>query len=517
MRRGRAGTAVLLLVLAVGCGVRVICALGLDGKLALDGLYVDEVEYSRGIDALCSPPFQRPPGTYLLAWLAGLPAGVAAARILFSIISMVPALAVLRAFGDTGWGKACAVIAAAEPLTAFFGLQVLPAAPAAALLSLSMLQALKGRMAPAGYLVGCAALFRGEVLMALLLYPLLRTGPWRGRVRSFAGLAIPASVAVVPVMALNLASGAGPVLSVNGAENLWLGTDWELASTPPGVEFEALMHLGPGEDSADRHFMRLAVGSIGEAPAGWVLMGLRKEAAFLSVPGPGRNLELGYLLAGTGLSPLLVLTLGLMSLALSRMPGAAGGTPGERLPMALAAAAMAAAFLFIPAARYRTAFFPAMLFLAASRTPSRREVPAFAAVLLLLAAFSILLRYPGSPRTGLTEVQAAQQRLERSEPGEALELLHAASARGYFGADLHNVAGASLMDLGREEEGVAQFEQALGITPDSPSLLRNYAVALWNTGRPDESVRAARMAVELDPLVARDLAPVLEWGRRNLP
>jgi tetratricopeptide (TPR) repeat protein len=318
-------------------------------------------------------------------------------------------------------------------------------------------------------------------------------------------------------MALNLASGAGPVLSVNGAENLWLGTDWELASTPPGVEFEALMHLEPGEGSADRHFLRLAADGIGRAPLEWVLMGIRKEAAFVSVPGPGRNLEFGHLLAGTGLFPLLLLTLGLLSLALVRMPGALRGPPLQRLPLTLAAAALAAAFLFIPAARYRTAFFPAFLFLAASRPPSRREAPPLAAALLLLTAVSLLDHYPGSPRTGLTEVQAAQQRLERSEPAEALDLLHAASVRGYRGADLHNVAGASLMALGREGEGLAQFELALGITQDSPSLLRNYAVALWNTGNHGESVRAARRAIELDPRLSSDLAPILEWGRGSLP
>ena len=185
---------------------------------------------------------------------------------------------------------------------------------------------------------------------------------------------------------------------------------------------------------------------------------------------------------------------------------------GRSLSAALLCALLGAAFLFIPAARYRTAFFPAFLFAAAASAPGRRELPAWAAASIAVIAVSVLVPYPGAPRTGLTELQAAQEHLERSEPTVALDLLHEAAGRGYEGADLHNIAGASLMMLGRTGEGIAQFREALEIAPGSPSLWRNTSVALWNSGDYEQSVSAARRAVELDPRLSIELAPVLSHG-----
>ncbi len=503
----------LILVLASGIALRISGAATLDGILPLDGLYVDEVEYSRGLDALRKPPFQRPPGTYILAWAGGLPGNVEGARILFSLLSMIPALAVLAAFGEEKWGIACAVAAALDPLTAFFGLHILPAAPAAALLALSLLAAKREKLLMAGFLVGCAALFRGEILLLLPLFTLLLCrSPGRRLATNCLRFAVPALVPVLPVILVNFAAGAGPVLSVNGAENLWLGTDWELAATPPGVEFEALMRLDSEEETPDQHFTELAMERIGTSPLRWIGMGFRKVLATLTFPGPGRNLELSGLMRRIRFLPLLPLSLLIMSLALARSPGAIGGKTSERLAMSMIMAAAVAAFLFIPAARYRTAFFPAALFIAAQRPPLRSEFPLWLGISLIIGALSIFLPYPGAPRNGLTEVQSAQEQLSRGRPDQAIDLLHDAVARGYTGADLHNIAGASLMSMGRTDEGIAEFDRALELAPGSPTLWRNSAVALWNTECYDEGLEAARRAVALDPLLENELGPVLEWG-----
>jgi hypothetical protein len=507
----------LVLVLASGAVLRISGAAFLDGILPLDGLYVDEVEYSRGLDALRAPPFLRPPGTYILAWAGGLPGNVEGARILFSLFSMIPALVILAAFGDSKWGIICAVAAALDPLTAFFGLHILPAAPAAALLAMSLLAAKRGRLLMAGFLVGCSALFRGEILLLLLLFPLfLCRSPGR-RLATCLRFALSALVPVLPVILVNLASGAGPVLSINGAENFWLGTSWELASTPPGVEFEALMRLDSNEETPDQHFMELALERICDSPLSWVGMGFRKVLATLSFPGPGRNVELTELIRRMHFVLLLPLTLLIMSLALTRSKSMLCGKMSERLALSMIAAAFLAAFLFIPAARYRTAYFPAAFFLAASRPPSRREILPWLATSLILAGLSILVQYPGAPRRGLTEVQSAQQQLSRGRPDLAIYELRRAASRGYTGADLHNIAGASLMTMGRTGEGTAEFERALELAPGSPTLWRNSAVALWNSGRYDESLEAAQRAVILDPLLRTELGPLLEWKSETEP
>ena len=176
------------------------------------------------------------------------------------------------------------------------------------------------------------------------------------------------------------------------------------------------------------------------------------------------------------------------------------------------AAAAVATFLFIPAARYRTAFFPAALFIAARRPPLRSELPLWLGISLIVAALSIFLPYPGAPRNGLTEVQSAQEQLSRGRPDQAINLLHDAVTRGYTGADLHNIAGASLMTMGRTDEGIDEFDRALDLAPGSPTLWRNSAAALWNTGCFDEALEAAGRAVILDPLLEAELGPVLEWG-----
>lgn len=80
---------VFLILLSLGVAARIIASSQLDWFLG-SNLHVDEITYVKG----CSPPFERPPGTYLLA---GLPLEVEHLRIVFSTISLIPAI-VLFAF-----------------------------------------------------------------------------------------------------------------------------------------------------------------------------------------------------------------------------------------------------------------------------------------------------------------------------------------------------------------------------------------------------------------------------------
>ncbi len=502
----------LAVILVAGSALRFITAAGLDGILLPNGLYVDEVEYSRGLDALTNPPFERPPGMYVLAWMTGLPANVIQARFLFSLLSMVPAVCILIAFGNRHWGMACAAAAALEPLTAFFGLQLLPAIPAAAILSLALLAAVRKRVLLACFLAGISLLFRGEIIILLPVLLIMSIG-LRERFRQYVRYSSMLLVPVIPVVLLNLSSGAGAVISTNGAENLWLGTDWELLGTPPGVEFEALMRLDTPGMTSDQHFGSMAMERIVSSPMEWIWMGTRKAIAAFTFPGPGRNLEVGELIRRTGLVFLLPLSVLFISLSLARITPKRRRNFSSRLSMAMIFTVAIAAFIFVPAARYRTALFPAFFFLAASSKPSRNEIIRGFSIAALITLASLLIPFPGSPRKGLTELQSAQEWLDRDRPDRALEDIRAAGERGYEGADIHNISGAALSGVGRESEGLGEFLEALAMVPDSPTLWRNTAVSLWNLGRFVEGLEAARKAVSLDPRLEEQLAPILEWGR----
>jgi len=502
----------LAVILAAGSALRFIAAVELDGILQLDGLYVDEVEYSRGLDALMNPPFERPPGMYVLAWLTGLPANVTQARFLFSLLSMVPAVCIFIAFGNRKWGMACAAAAALEPLTAFFGLQLLPAIPAAAILSLALLAAVRKRILFACFLAGVSMLFRGEIIILMPVLLIMSIG-LRERFRRILGYSSMLLLPVLPVVLLNIVSGAGAVVSTHGAETLWLGTDWELIGTPPGVEFEALMRLDTPQMTSDQHFGSMAMEKIVSSPMEWIWMGTRKAIAAFTFPGPGRNLEVPELVRRTGLLFLIPLSVLIFSLSLARISPQRMQNFSNRLSMAMICTVAIAAFLFVPAARYRTALFPAVFFLAASSNPSRNELIRGFYIAALITLASVLIPFPGSPRKGLTEVQSAQEWLDRDRPDRALEEIRVAAERGYEGADMHNIAGAALSGVGRESEGLREFLEALATVPDSPTLWRNTAVSLWNLGRYAEGLEAAQKAVSLDPRLEEQLAPILEWGR----
>ncbi|MFO8183685.1 MAG: tetratricopeptide repeat protein [Candidatus Aegiribacteria sp.] len=498
----------LLLVAAAIC-LRVMVFFTVDGLLPQEGLYVDESTYSMSPFVPGVEGFSRPPGMFVAAMLLNVRENVLISRAILSVLSLLPALALYLALGrNHRFAGFCAAGLALSPFMVLYGFQILPAVPAAALLSFSLLFAVRQRYGPAGFLAGTAMLFRAEfVIIPVVLLAL----SFRHHLRRWAVFTSLAAVAVLPVVLINLLAGAGPVIAANGGGNLWMGSRWELLATPPGVEYEELMSTGGSPQSGDRVFLERALEEIRSRPVEWLGMGAVKALSFFALPGHGRNVETGWLMRKTLLVLLLPLTLGAVSLGLS---AAFRGRNGywKLIAVSVIVSGVITSFLFFPSARYRTSVLPAFWFLAASAVPNgrillRSMVPAVAIVLI-----SLLLTYPGKVRSGLTSMLAAQHLLQSGDPASSMEYLRDASRRGYHGADLHNVRGALLSMSGFRREGMEEFQMALRLAPDSPTLWKNYAVSLWSAGRYRESVNAAERAALLNPLLREELGPILESG-----
>lgn len=457
----------LLLVLAGG-GLRL--ALYLRNVDLFSHPQVDELEY-------ISPEsngFPRPPGTYL-------PAGMPYPRVLFGAISLLPSLFFLFLLPRGRKTTLLASLLAVEPTLALSGIQILPEAPAAALVALSLALSARGEHRLSGFSAGVSALFRGELLLLPLLFPL--TGR-KGLVKALYALA-----AVLPLMAANLHQAGSFSTAVTGGVNLWIGSDWNLLTTPPGVEFEQLMEVCP-----DRSFTGRAVETILKRPGEWALMGFRKTLAFFSLPGPGRNMDSGALIMG--LFPLLGITL----LFLAGVAGFRRNTVSVFM-----AAALLSAFIFFPSIRYRAVFMPAFA-LSVLSLPLRKLIPGMGAVILA----GLLIPYPGHVRPGLNTVLTAQNALREERFGDCLALLDRAERLGYRGADLHNIRASAMAMEGRDfREVLLEFGKALEAAPRSPTVWRNMAVFLWNTGRIPMAREAAEHAVSLNPSMAEELRGIL--------
>ncbi len=490
----RARVPAILLCILAGSAVRIQAFAGFARILPVNWLYVDENVYWSSTLLLEDGSLDRPPGTALLACILH-PVGVTGARVFFSVLSLVPAI-LLAASGRGRWGAAVALAMAAEPSLALAGVQIMPEAPAAALCALAMVLLGRRSSFSSGLALGAAALFRPETALVLFLAPASGLGR-RSLLVMAAGLLLP----LAPAIAVDAAAGAGPLPAGNAAENLWLGSSPSLLSVPPGVEFEQLVSTGAG-DGGD--FLSRWRDALSQDPPGALSFYLRKLVATLSFPGPGRNLEAGAFYRETGLSALCPLTAAILAMALPlSLLRRATGT--ARLASAALAAMMISGMLFIPSERHRVVFLPFMCFLAAERAPGRRAVFAAAGAAFALAIFSLV---PFDPvRPGLDSVLRAGAELDAGLPGEAASSLDEAEAAGFRGADIANLRGVAAGLSNRPQRAVAEFEMALSQAPGSPSIWRNYAVALYGAGRRGEAGTAARRAVAL----RHDLTDELEF------
>ena len=497
----------LLILMVTAIGLRVWTFTSVNSVLPLNGLYVDEKTYAMTPAIQGSGGFSRPPAMFVMAMVTNAADHPLHSRILVSLLSFLPAIALFIAFWKQRGSRVyiCCTGLALSPFFILSGIQFLPAVPAAVFLSFSMLFAKQRKFLLAGFLAGIAALFRAELLLIPLV---LFFFSFRYRLREWGIFATGTVLAVLPIVIINISVGAGPVIAVNGAENLWLGTDWELLSTPPGTEFEELVALGERGSGGETEFLQRAFSSIQSTPTAWFGMGAQKILAFFTLPGPGRNLETGWLLKKTFL--ILMLPLSLMAMSI----GSVRCFDKNRifwhdLTVSIIFAGVISAFVFFPSARFRLTVIPAFWFLSASAFPDRKYIRSASFAALAIILISLFVTYPGTVRPGLTSALAAEYMIESGNPAGAMDELDYAENRGYFGADFHNLKGISYSLLGYSAEGLKQFEMAIVIAPQSPTLWKNYAVSLWANGNFNESVRAARRAGNLNPLLRDQLEPIL--------
>jgi hypothetical protein len=502
----------VFLIGAAAAGLRARAFVALDRVLPLGGLYVDEESFTHSPVIPGGTVFARPPGMYAAAWITGAAGAPLRARVVMSLVSLLPAVALLaftRSREDRRWAMLCAGGLALSPMLALSGMQVLPEVPAAALAALALLASSRRMNLLAGFLLGTASLFRAELLFAVPVLLLLSVGK-PGRIREWATAAAGCLTAAGPVLLLNLLAGGGPVMAANGTENLWLGTSWELVTTPPGIEFEQLVSVAADDPGLQEEFAFRAMHAISADPGRWAAMSLHKALAFLTIPGPGRNLETGWVLGVTGLSLMLPLSFAAFALGGSRCFRSAGRMSGmERLAVSMLAAGLISAVIFFPSARFRTPVIPALWFLAASSVPCRRDLVLALPLAAVLLGLAIFYRYPGMERRGLTHLLSAENRILSGMPDEALESLDLARERGFTGADLENLRGIALSMIGSPEEGLACFRSAVAAAPASPTAWKNLAVSLWNLEMPGEASEAAMRAVSLNPLLRDALRPIL--------
>jgi len=513
MTMGTAGRtrAVLPLILLAAAIIRAAVFFPLNRVLPMTGLYVDEITYSSALEQPGTTVFSRPPGMFAFALLTGASDDPLRSRMILALISLIPAAALYVSFGRTGrrWTQICTAGLAFSPFLILSGFSILPAVPAAALISLALLSAFKGRTALSGIFMGAACLFRAELLIALpilLLLSLSTRSKFREWLFFLAGVALP----VVPIIMLNLMGGGGPVIAQNGGENLWLGTSWDLLSTPPGVEYEELVSVHEDHGTFQEAFIERAVNTIREAPGRWLLMGLRKGMAFFSLPGPGRNMETGMLMRSAFLVLLLPLTLIAIAFGAVRcFDGGVLSTSGGRLAVSLAAAGLVAAVIFFPAARFRTAVLPAFWFLTAWKLPVRREILPVSLMMAGVLSLSLLDAYPGAERSGLNHLLAAEHSIRVGDPDAALDELDSALTAGYEGADHYNLRGVGLSLSGRPLTGLDELIHASEEVPNSPTVWKNLAVAFWNLGHFEDASAAAERAIALNPLLRSQLLQIL--------
>jgi len=495
MSRG-SRTAVVALCLVLGIGTRAAVMRGIDEVLMMGRLHVDEQIYASGSLFTEGGAFDRPPGQFLLV-RALAPLGTGPARLAMSLLSLVPAL-ILASTSRGRWGALCAAALSVDPSLVLAGFQLLPETPAAVLAAAALLLYSRGGASGPGLLLGIASLFRPETLLIL---PLMFV-PRDGRRRALR-LALPALMAVSPVVLVNLISGAGPAVAANGSENLWLGSSLDLLRIPPGAEFEQLVAID--RSSGDTLLARWW-SAVGAAPLRAALFAARKCAAALEIPGPGRNIDSADAYLRTGLAWLLPLTAAAVCLGLARLVRPRAG-PGDRLAVAGVACLLIAAALFFPSERYRAAFLPFFYFAAASRPPGRADVlPAAGAGLAVVLCSLLPIR---SSRPGLNYIVHAEGELESGDMTSALQDLHLAERSGFRGADLDNLAGIAMASSGDTRGALARFETALGTAPGAPSIWTNYALCLASLGRMDEARAAASRAAALRPSLRTRLEPLL--------
>ncbi|MBD3279015.1 MAG: hypothetical protein GF388_12005, partial [Candidatus Aegiribacteria sp.] len=139
---------VLFIILLVSGAARVLVFMKMDNLLPQTGLYVDERTFSRSPFSDEYGGFSRPPGMFLTSLVMDAEDNTITARILMSAVSLLPAVALFLALMKRGGAEKYILAAglALSPFMILYGFQLMPAAAAAALISFSLLFAVRNNI-----------------------------------------------------------------------------------------------------------------------------------------------------------------------------------------------------------------------------------------------------------------------------------------------------------------------------------------------------------------------------------
>ncbi|MGP6220751.1 tetratricopeptide repeat protein [Caldiplasma sukawensis] len=89
--------------------------------------------------------------------------------------------------------------------------------------------------------------------------------------------------------------------------------------------------------------------------------------------------------------------------------------------------------------------------------------------------------------------------LESGRYEEAIKEFNAAIELNPKDPDYHNNKGIALESLGRYEEAIKEYNAAIELNPKYPDYHNNKGIALFKSGRYEEAIKEFDAAIELDP------------------
>ena len=109
--------------------------------------------------------------------------------------------------------------------------------------------------------------------------------------------------------------------------------------------------------------------------------------------------------------------------------------------------------------------------------------------------------------TSVTLHEAARLALKEHRYADAARVLERAVAHDPNDAWAHDKLGIAYQRLGREDDALEQFEQAVNLAPDNPVYRYNLGAMLVSAGQNEEGCDHLHRCLELDPnhSTAKDL------------
>lgn len=341
-------------------------------------------------------PYWQPPGyLYVLAllkWMCGgsTPVVRAAQGLLLAPLLSVLTWRLARCLLPSRWSFAAGVVVSLVGPLVFYASQLLPAVPAAVLVTAALLSGAWASGRPSGgrwLLTGAwAGLSAVMVATSVALLPMLALAAWcasatlKVRARHVLALAVGAACAVLPVSCRNYAeSGRWVWLSTNDGVNLYIGNGkgWPGSLCAlPGLDWDALVRLpyerGGARDEAEasRWFRQKAARDVVSDPLGALTRLGVKAAVFWHGREIPRNIDLYGWRCESSVLRAAVWRQGLCFPVGLLVPLAAVGAlaVGRRREGRLVVSAVVCfgllVALFFPCSRYRVPVLPALVVLA---------------------------------------------------------------------------------------------------------------------------------------------------------